>query len=109
MGKLKGTRHPDQWKSGPDPVHHDLFYQCQRSRAQARFRGEQWQITEQQYIDLWLKDDRYLRKGRGVDQLCMTLVDPELPWHIDNVKIISRLEHYRRSSLIKRLRSHAND
>ena len=88
-----GIIDPESWKSGQDPVDHKLYYDCQRARAQAWFRGEEWLITEREYIELWRKDDQYLMKGRQNHCLCMTRQDPELPWTIDNVQIISRKEH----------------
>jgi hypothetical protein len=102
MGRKKGIA-PHTWLSGPDDVDHELYCQCQRGRAQARYRGEEWQITEAQYILLWRTDDRYLHKGRHNEDLCMTRIDPEKPWHIDNVKIITRLEHYKTCNQFKEL------
>jgi len=79
----------------PDPIDHKLFVACQRSRAQAWYLGEQWFIEEIDYVRLWRQDDRYLLKGRHNDQLCMTRVDYDLPWTLDNIQIISRAEHYK--------------
>lgn len=105
MGKRLGHNHPHMWKSGPDPVDHKLFNACQRARAQAWFRGEDWEITEQEYIDLWRTDDRYLKKGRHNSDLCMTRRDPFGAWTIDNVQIISRLEHYKTCNGFKALKN----
>ena len=98
MGRKKGQLTPEDWLSGPDPADHRLFNDCQRARAQAWYRGQDWFITEQQYIEIWRKDDRYLRKGRANDQLCMTRIDPDLPWTIDNIEIKTRLEHYKNTN-----------
>jgi len=91
--RAKGKLSPHVWKSGPDPVDHTLYVQCQRARAQANFRNEDWQITEQEFINIWRIDDRYKLRGRGLNSLCMIRVDIDLPWTIDNVEIISRVEH----------------
>lgn len=91
----KGTTLPDIWKSGPDEVNHRLYTDCQRARAQAKYRGEQWFITEQEYIELWRTDDRYLKKGRAPDDICLTRRDHDLPWTLDNVEFVLRLDHYR--------------
>lgn len=104
MRKTKQGIYPHTWKSGPDLTVHKLYVDCQRARAQAWYRGEQWQITEQEYIDLWLIEDRYQRKSRCREGLCMTRIDPELPWTLDNVHIITRLEHFRRSAEAKRMK-----
>lgn len=94
MGKPKGKIYPHQWKSGTDVIDHKLYTDCQRARAQATYRGEVWTITESEYIQLWRKDDQYLKKGRGTDDLCLVRRDYEQGWHLDNVEIRSRLEHY---------------
>ena len=94
-GKL-GHTYPHIWKSGPDPVVHQLWLECQRSRAQAKYRGQEWLITEQEYVDLWMKDDRYKSKGRHRDDICMTRKDKTKPWTVSNVVFENRAEHYRK-------------
>ena len=86
---------PHLWKSGPDPIRHHLREQCQRRRAQAWYRGEQWLISEEEYIQLWLEDDRYLRKGRSNDKICMTRKDFDGDWSLENIHFITRAEHYK--------------
>jgi hypothetical protein len=94
-GRTKGRLIPEIWKSGPDEIDHRLYTDCQRARAQARYRGEEWLITEQEYIDLWRHDDRYLNKGRSTDSICMCRRDPELPWTPDNIDFLLRIDHLR--------------
>lgn len=101
--KRKGKEFPNSWKSGPDQEDHKLYISCQRSRAQAHFRQEDWQITEQQYIDLWRIDDRYKNKGRGSDDFCLCRIDEEKPWTVDNVEIITRKLHLLRCSGRRRM------
>ena len=86
---------PHTWLIGTDPVDHKLYTACQRARAQAYFRGEEWTITEQEYIAIWRKNDAYLNKGRTPTSICMTMCDPDLGWHTDNVELISRREHFK--------------
>ena len=100
MGKKIGI-YPHIWLSGPDPIDHKLYTDCQRARAQAHYRGDEWTITEQEYIGLWREKDQYLSKGRGSDQLCLVRLDYEKGWHMDNVQIISRAEHYQICSQYK--------
>ena len=96
MGRRKGL-YPQLWKSGPSDVDHRLYIDCQRARAQARYRGEEWAITEDEYIALWRQDDLYKLKGRGIGCLCMSRVDARLPWTIDNVVIVARLKMFKLS------------
>lgn len=88
-----GQRTPDKWLSGPDPINNDLYIECQKRRAQAWFRGEEWLITEHEYIKLWREDDRYLRKGRHSANICMARKDHEAAWTLDNIQFITRREH----------------
>lgn len=93
----KSGQYPRTWKSGPDPIDHKLYTDCQRARAQAWYRGEQWFITEEEYIRLWRTDDRYLRKGQTADSICMTKIDHDKPWTVDNVQFMERREHFRQT------------
>jgi hypothetical protein len=56
--------------------------------------GQEWTISEDEYIGLWRINDRYLNKGRGNNQFCLVRRDYEKGWHLDNVEILTRLEHY---------------
>jgi hypothetical protein len=78
----------------PDPVDHKLFSDWMRARAQAHYMNQEWTITEDDYIELWRTNDRYLKKGRSNDEFCLVRIDYDLGWHLDNVKVITRLEHY---------------
>lgn len=97
----KNSLRPHCWLSGPDPIDHKLYTDCQRARAQAWYRGEEWSITEQEYIELWRTDDRYLRKGKTSGSICMTKRDHDLDWTIDNVEFVERSEHFRRTHFHK--------
>lgn len=78
----------------PDDDDHKLFMDCMRARAQAWYHGQEWLIAEDDYIAMWRENDRYLNKGRHNDQFCMVRRNYDLPWTLDNVQIITRLEHY---------------
>ena len=96
MGRKKGI-YPHTWLSGPDPIDHKLYTDCLRARAQANFRGEEWLLTEQEYIAIWRKDDNYKLKGRGTGSLCLIRIDLEKAWSVDNVEIKERIRHFRRA------------
>lgn len=108
MGRKKGSICPNEWKSGPDPIDHRLFNDCQRARAQAWYRGEEWFITEQEYIQLWRDSDNYKRKGRTTGSLCLIRIDIEKAWTLANVEIIERQRHFRRARQIQREKQNAN-
>lgn len=106
MGRKKGVLLPNEWRSGPDLIDHKLYNDCMKARAQAWYRGEQWSITEQEYISLWRANDSYLHKGRTRHSLCMVRIDPDLPWSVDNVEIVTRLEHLRNCGNLKKGKSY---
>lgn len=96
MGRIKGKLYPEIWISGDDPIDHKLYTDCQRARAQAWYRGEEWHITEEEYVALWRKDDNYKLKGRTTGSLCLVRIDLEKPWTLDNVHILQRIRHFRK-------------
>jgi len=78
----------------PDPIDNQLFGQWARARAQAHYLGEVWNLTTDEYITLWRENNRYLNKGRGNENFCLVRNKYDKPWQLDNVKVITRLEHY---------------
>ena len=78
----------------PDPIDNKLFVDCMRARAQAWYLGEEWYISDDDYVRMWRENDNYLKKGRHNEDLCLTRIDYNMPWQLDNVRIISRAEHY---------------
>ena len=90
----KNGIYPELWKSGRCPIRHKLWLECQRSRAQAKYRGQEWDIDEETYIELWMMDDRYKHKGKASGDLCMSRINKKEPWHRDNVYFPTRKEHF---------------
>jgi hypothetical protein len=77
-----------------DPVDHKLFMNCMRARAQAWYMGLEWTITEDEYIAMWRHNDLYKEKGRHNHEYCLVRKDYEKGWHMNNVEIITRGDHY---------------
>jgi hypothetical protein len=61
--------------------------------CQARFRGEECDITESEFFDLWAP--HWAQRGRHSDDLTMTRIDDLKPWTRSNVEIITRKQHLR--------------
>lgn len=76
---------------------HRLAY-C-RMRAQAKYRNEPWNITWEQYQEIW--EGKWHLKGRAVDDLCLSREDWSGPWTMDNVSLVFRLEHLRKQSKVR--------
>lgn len=99
---LRGPQ-PHVWLSGPDPVDHAQHIAWHRARAQAHYRGEEWQITFSQYQKIWR--DNWHRRGRGVDDLLMIRKDHLKPWTIRNVKLATRNEFHKHQWAIRKQRA----
>lgn len=70
-----------------------------RMRAQAKFRGEGWDLTWEQYQTIW--EGKWHLKGRGTDDLCLTRLDWEGAWTLDNVSLTFRIDHLRKQSKVR--------
>lgn len=100
-GKGTGMR-PWTWITGPDELLHEQYYAFLKQRAQARFRREAWNLSFEQFHQIWAQD--WHRRGRASSDMCMTRDDYDLPWDLSNVTIVPRHEHVRRSWVVKMAR-----
>ena len=64
------------------------------NRVGARLRGEQWDLTWEQWRDLWLPN--WDQRGRSAECLCLARRDIDGIWNEHNVHLITRKEHGRR-------------
>lgn len=84
---------PHVWKTGPDPELHAKFKVFGQCKNQATFRGEEWCLTFDQFVQLW--GSHWPQRGRRIDSLCMTRLDWDKPWNMLNTIIITRQAHAR--------------
>jgi hypothetical protein len=89
MSNKRGKLRPQLWKTGPDPMIHRKYLPFLRARAQANFRLEDWLMSFDEYQQLWTHE-RWELRGKGTNDLCMTRVDHDGPWSIDNCHIVTR-------------------
>ena len=82
---------PEVWIVGPDEDRHRMYHPWQMARAQANFRGEPFELTFEEFYQLWRND--WDNRGRQPENMCMTRKDKDGPWSADNVHIITRKEH----------------
>jgi hypothetical protein len=64
-----------------------------RSRSQAWFRGETWELTWEDYQVFWKTTSRWARRSRRIDGLVLTRRDWQGVWNRDNCCIITRKAH----------------
>ena len=68
-----------------------------RSRAQAIFRNEEWNLTWKDFQAFWNTRILWDQRGRHSNDLVLTRMDWQGPWSKDNCCIITRLDHLRAS------------
>ena len=90
---------PAVWLSGPDDQRHRQWIAFGRARCQARFRGEDWSLTFQDWEELW--QGCWHLRGRHSQDLCLCRQDYSQGWHRSNVDLITHLEHNRRQKAWK--------
>lgn len=91
VGPGRNGPRPHVWRVGPDEFKHSMYHPWQMSKAQAVFRNEVWNLTFEEYHDIWA--DKWKERGRGKDDYCQSRKDPNGPWDKDNMIIITRREH----------------
>lgn len=80
------------WK---DPFDVDRCLKFNRARTQARFRGEQWTMTFEDWNEFWPTPEIWSQRGRSGDRLCLTRRDPTGPWSRENCCRILRSDQVR--------------
>lgn len=63
------------------------------ARGQARYKGQAWQLEFNDYCDLFLEDQRYLRSGVRPDSYNLCRKDQSGPWSLHNCEIRTRRDH----------------
>jgi hypothetical protein len=89
--KRKGGPRPHTWITGPDEEKHDMYHPWQLVKAQAKFRGEDFNLTFEDFYELW--EGYWKFRGRDPEDLCMTRKDSSQAWSRANCSIITRREH----------------
>lgn len=67
-----------------------------RHKAQAKHRGEAYELTLEQYSMLWSTQgirERHQLTGRRSDSISMVRINPQLPWRVNNVQFMTRAEY----------------
>lgn len=90
-------QNPDLWVTGPDPIRRDKYYAWMKHKAQAKFRGEDYELEFEDWERLW-PDEAWFNRGRGRDCLILSRRDWAGAWSVDNCEIITKLEYGRRHS-----------
>lgn len=84
-----------------DPFERERYYAWQKHRAQARYRKEDYLLTHEDWCALW-PYDKFVCRGRGVNDLSMMRLDPYQPWRLDNVEVVVRQKYLDRAGEYRR-------
>lgn len=95
----KRAPRPQVWKTGPSQTKHVMYMPYLRSKAQANFRGEEWNMSFDDFYSVW--DGKWDQRGRKGHNLCMTRVDETQAWTTSNVELITRKQHMVRQGSIR--------
>jgi hypothetical protein len=69
-----------------------------RQRAQAKHRREQYQLTWEEFRDIWIHSTKKGHIGATRGSYSMIRVDHTQPWQLGNVAIVSRGYHHQRKN-----------
>jgi hypothetical protein len=78
-----------------------------RMKAQAKYRGETWDITWEEYQQLW--DRKWHLRGTSKLSHVLTKRDQEGIWTVANVEIIPRLDQWRRQHKVRGQKRNAKE
>lgn len=75
-----------------DPFDHDRHVAFLRSRAQAAYRNEPWEITLEEFFKIWHDPEVWNNRGRSSDSWALTRKNVHKPWSYKNVQLLRRKE-----------------
>lgn len=84
---------PNAWKV-PGEIPHQQHVAWHRMRAQAIYRKEAWNLSFEEFQEIW--KDHWHQRGRGADNYCLTRADDTQPWDRNNCICVQRIVHLRR-------------
>jgi len=71
----------------------------QRHKAQAVFRGEGFDITEEYWNEIWT-ETRFNQRGMKANDICLTRRDHEKPWAQGNLCLLFRQQQLQINSKV---------
>jgi hypothetical protein len=81
-------------KFGDDDLKREKYYAYMKHKAQAKFRGDSYELDFEDFCDLWT-DELWPMRGRQLQNLCLTRYDFQGEWAMHNVRVCSRAEHFK--------------
>jgi hypothetical protein len=72
-----------------------------KSRAQARFRREEWAFDQDTWYEMWMQSGFSEHLGSKPHLYCMTRKDPIEAWSPNNCIIIPRRQHFKKRAYVQ--------
>jgi hypothetical protein len=107
--KSKGIKrgpNPNSWIVGPDTRRHDQYSAWLKHKSQAAYRGEDHELTFEQWETLWNEDFAWENRGRENNSVNLTRLDKEKGWTLDNVILVERITHLQATATLLRGRTY---
>lgn len=83
---------PEHWISGPDELRHEQYYAWLKHRSQAWYRGEDHELSFEDWLELWSDPVHWHNRGRQKDCFVLSRQDLSGPWSLNNCVIMTRYE-----------------
>lgn len=80
-----------------DDFLNELFISWHKHRSQARFRGEGYRLSIEDYFKLW-PQEQWQQRGRKATNLCLIRKDESKAWSLNNCQVTTRLFQLRRTN-----------
>ncbi len=64
-----------------------------RQRAQAKYRGETWNLDYDQWWGMW--EPYWDLRGRKLSEYCMRQLDTQLGWEPNNLEVCERITFFK--------------
>ena len=90
----RSTRRSVHLRHHQDPTEHEKYYAFLKHRAQARYRGEPYDLTWAQWQRLW-PQKLWNRRGRAPHSVRLTQIDPTQGWCEQNCVVRQHSAHMR--------------
>lgn len=91
-----------------DEIEHQKHWGYLRWRAQCKYRGEEVEMTMEEYFAFW-PNDLWVQRGRKPHELVMIRTDVEKPWSLDNCQIVTRYQQLCRGKKMQRHKGQFKD
>jgi hypothetical protein len=88
-----------------DLFDHERHWAYLRMRAQANFRNEEFELTQDEFFEFWTAE-LWPQRGRKPEDLCMVRDDVEKPWSKSNCLIVSRYQQLCRGKKMQKFKGY---